>query len=73
MRKKKNRLKWTDDSREYRLIVKDQAERNWADERNGFCDCPRHNPYWNLADARRYMRRYQRNWKQYRKTQHKIE
>ena len=70
--KKDYRYRWTSNSREHKIIHMDRAIYDWEDEMKGVCLCPRHKPYWNLKEARRAIKKHQRNWKKYRKTQYKV-
>ena len=71
MRKRSKRSKWTSNSREYRILLYKELVHDLSDEMKGLCDCSNHRSEWSLKKARRVLRRYQRNWKQYRKTQWK--
>ncbi len=70
--KKHHRLKWTNDSREYNILIKTKSLYENSCERLGLCDCPRHRAHWSLSLSKKVWGKYQRNWKKFRKTQYKM-
>jgi len=72
MESRNYRLKWTDNSREYRLCRTDfdDDDWNWGKKVGSH---PAFRSYWGIYRAGKLTYKTQRNWKRYRKTQHKIE